>query len=112
MCDAASLLQAYPLPSERHADVGIVGGGIVGMAVAAELLKRFPKLRVVVLEKEEELATHQTGRNSGVVHSGVYYAPVRGTALIVLLGRCRARTLTRVRCLASSAGVAQGQAVC
>jgi L-2-hydroxyglutarate oxidase LhgO len=56
-------------------DVAIVGGGIVGLATARELLKRHPRLRLVLLEKEEKLATHQTGHNSGVMHTGIYYAP-------------------------------------
>ena len=56
-------------------DVAIVGGGIVGLATAYHLTQRFPDLRTVVLEKESEVATHQTGRNSGVLHSGIYYKP-------------------------------------
>lgn len=60
--------------TERH-DVVVVGGGIVGLAAAYRLLERRPGLRLAVLEKEPELATHQTGRNSGVVHSGIYYPP-------------------------------------
>ena len=54
-------------------DVGIVGGGIVGLATAFQLQSKFPHLRIVVFEKEKELAFHQTGRNSGVIHSGLYY---------------------------------------
>ncbi|WP_082540535.1 L-2-hydroxyglutarate oxidase [Pseudolabrys sp. Root1462] len=57
------------------ADIAIIGGGIVGLATAREILRRFPELSVVVLEKEDRLAAHQTGRNSGVIHAGVYYAP-------------------------------------
>jgi L-2-hydroxyglutarate oxidase len=56
-------------------DVAVVGGGIVGMAVARALTERFAGSDVVVLEKEDRLAAHQTGRNSGVIHSGVYYKP-------------------------------------
>jgi L-2-hydroxyglutarate oxidase len=52
-----------------------VGAGILGLAVAREALRRFPGIEVAVLEKEANVATHQTGRNSGVVHAGVYYAP-------------------------------------
>lgn len=58
--------------TERH-DVAVVGGGIVGLATAYRLLQRRPGLRLVLLEKERELATHQSGRNSGVVHAGLYY---------------------------------------
>ncbi len=56
-------------------DVAVVGGGILGLATARELLLRRPGLRVAVLEKEAAAARHQSGRNSGVLHSGVYYAP-------------------------------------
>lgn len=56
-------------------DVAIVGGGIVGLATALALLERAPGTRLAVLEKERELAAHQTGHNSGVLHSGLYYQP-------------------------------------
>ena len=56
-------------------DVAVVGGGIVGLATAHELLQRKPTASVVVLEKENTLAAHQTGHNSGVIHSGIYYEP-------------------------------------
>ncbi len=55
--------------------VAIVGGGIVGLAVARELTRRQPSLSVCVLEREQQLATHQSGRSSGVIHAGIYYAP-------------------------------------
>ena len=57
------------------ADLVVVGGGIVGLAAALELQARHPCARVAVLEKEPQPALHQTGRNSGVIHAGVYYAP-------------------------------------
>lgn len=56
-------------------DVAIVGGGIVGMATARELMIRYPKKKFILLEKEPELAIHQTGHNSGVIHAGMYYQP-------------------------------------
>jgi len=56
-------------------DALIVGGGIVGLATALQLQKEKPGLKLAVLEKENELARHQTGNNSGVIHSGVYYKP-------------------------------------
>ena len=61
--------------SGARSDLAIVGGGIVGLATAVAALRRFPRLRVVVLEKESRVGLHQSGRNSGVVHSGVYYEP-------------------------------------
>ncbi len=56
-------------------DVIIVGGGIVGLASALQLLQQQPQLKLCVLEKEKDVAQHQTGHNSGVIHSGVYYKP-------------------------------------
>ncbi len=56
-------------------DIAIIGGGIVGLAAARELLRRRPGARLVVLEKEPAIGQHQTGHNSGVIHSGIYYAP-------------------------------------
>ena len=63
------------MPPVSDADILIIGGGIVGLATAHAVLQRFPDKRVVVLEKEDHLAAHQTGRNSGVIHSGIYYKP-------------------------------------
>ena len=56
-------------------DVAIVGGGIVGLATGLALTEGFPRLRLVLLEKESRTGTHQTGHNSGVIHSGIYYRP-------------------------------------
>ena len=56
-------------------DVVIIGGGIVGLASAWNILKQNPGLKVAILEKEAQLAAHQTGHNSGVIHSGIYYKP-------------------------------------
>jgi (S)-2-hydroxyglutarate dehydrogenase len=56
-------------------DFAVVGAGIVGLAVARELARRDPRRRVVVLEREDRVAAHQSGRNSGVAHAGIYYAP-------------------------------------
>jgi L-2-hydroxyglutarate oxidase LhgO len=58
-----------------RADVAVIGGGIVGLAVARELLIRRPNLRLTLLERESDIATHQSGHNSGVLHAGIYYAP-------------------------------------
>ena len=56
-------------------DYAIIGGGFVGLASAMTLLRSRPGARVVVIEKEDDVARHQTGRNSGVIHSGIYYKP-------------------------------------
>ena len=82
----------------------VVGGGILGLAAARTLLERDPGAEVVVLEKERELATHQTGHNSGVVHAGLYYKPgslkarlcVRGVEL--LKAYCHANRLVYDEC--------------
>ncbi|TIC86268.1 L-2-hydroxyglutarate oxidase [Nocardioides sp. GY 10113] len=71
--------------------VGIVGGGILGLAVAREVLRRRPGARVVVLEKEAEVARHQTGHNSGVVHAGIYYRPGSLKAELCTRGRLMLR---------------------
>ena len=57
------------------ADLVVVGGGIAGLATALQLLQGHPDLRIAIIEKEPELATHQSGHNSGVLHAGLYYAP-------------------------------------
>jgi (S)-2-hydroxyglutarate dehydrogenase len=56
-------------------DCTIIGGGIVGLATALSLSRKQPGLQILLLEKEDQLAQHQTGRNSGVIHSGIYYKP-------------------------------------
>lgn len=56
-------------------DIIIVGGGMVGVSAAYKIQTRYPHLRILLLEKEERLSMHQTGRNSGVIHSGLYYKP-------------------------------------
>ena len=56
-------------------DIVIVGGGIVGLATGLKIKQVKPSLKVVILEKEDKIAFHQTGHNSGVIHSGLYYKP-------------------------------------
>lgn len=63
------------MSENKNWDVVIVGGGIVGAATLYKLQTRFPALRILLLEKEKALADHQTGHNSGVIHSGIYYRP-------------------------------------
>ena len=75
----------------RDYDLAIVGGGILGLATALSLAEQFPSLRLVLLEKENRLAAHQTGHNSGVIHSGVYYKPGSLKASLCLRG---ARAMT------------------
>jgi L-2-hydroxyglutarate oxidase len=62
------------MTDSRH-DIVLIGGGIVGLAVALEITKRFPRLRLLLLEKEDRVGQHQSSHNSGVIHSGVYYQP-------------------------------------
>jgi (S)-2-hydroxyglutarate dehydrogenase len=71
----------------REESVGVVGGGILGLAVARELVRRRPGSRVVVFEQEDGLAAHQTGHNSGVVHAGIYYRPGSLKAELCARGR-------------------------
>lgn len=56
-------------------DIAIIGGGIVGAATLYKMQKAYPSLKIILIEKEDKLANHQTGNNSGVIHSGLYYAP-------------------------------------
>ncbi len=67
-------------------DIAVVGGGIVGLATGLCVLRRRPGLRLVVLEKEDGLARHQTGHNSGVLHTGIYYAPGSAKAAMCVDG--------------------------
>lgn len=76
-------------------DLAIIGGGIVGAATWYEVQKRYPNKKIILIEKEERLASHQTGNNSGVIHSGLYYTPgslkadncVRGRKALVQFAR-------------------------
>ena len=67
-------------------DVAIVGGGILALATASALSERAPRARLVILEKESRLAQHQTGHNSGVIHSGIYYKPGSSKARLCVEG--------------------------
>jgi L-2-hydroxyglutarate oxidase LhgO len=62
-------------PSSRHYDLVIVGAGLIGLATAREFLLRRPELRLLILEKEPTIASQQSGHNSGVIHTGIYYSP-------------------------------------
>jgi L-2-hydroxyglutarate oxidase len=87
----------------KQYDIAIIGGGIVGMATAMALVSR-PKVRLVVLEAEDHLAAHQTGHNSGVIHSGLYYKPGSLKARNCVQGRqamyrfCQEHGIAHERC--------------
>lgn len=91
------------MPDQRY-DIVVIGGGIVGLSVAREATRRFPDLRLLLVEKEDTLARHQSGHNSGVIHSGVYYKPgsvkartcVEGAAAIVEF--CRQHSIPHQIC--------------
>ena len=68
-------------------DISIIGGGIVGLSTAYKLQSKYPNLKIAVIEKENSLAYHQTGRNSGVIHSGLYYKPGSFRAINCVDGR-------------------------
>jgi (S)-2-hydroxyglutarate dehydrogenase len=86
------------------ADVAVVGAGIVGLAVAREVLLRRPGARVTVLEREAQVGRHQTTRNSGVIHAGIYYAPGSLKARLCVQGArdlyayCEQRGIAHERC--------------
>jgi L-2-hydroxyglutarate oxidase LhgO len=90
--------------TDSRCDVLIAGGGIVGLAVALEITRRFPRLRLLLLEKEDRVGRHQSGHNSGVIHSGVYYKPGSLKAALCLEGAramidfCRAHGLPHEVC--------------
>ncbi len=91
-------------PAPERCDLAIVGGGIVGLAVARELIGRDPNASVCVLERESDIGTHQTGHNSGVIHAGVYYVPGSLKAQLCVEGArelyeyCEQRGIATERC--------------
>jgi L-2-hydroxyglutarate oxidase LhgO len=68
-------------------DLAVIGGGIIGLATALQIAEKYPRSRLLLLEKEAELARHQTGHNSGVIHSGIYYKPGSVKAVTCVAGR-------------------------
>lgn len=91
-------------PMTQHFDLTIVGGGIIGLATALEITQRLPHVQLLLVEKEDQLATHQTGHNSGVIHSGIYYKPgslkaqtcVRGSQALIAF--CQQHDILYERC--------------
>jgi len=73
----------------QQTDIIIIGGGIVGLATAYQFTLDYPLLKITLLEKEQQLAAHQTGHNSGVLHTGIYYKPGSLKALNCLEGKSR-----------------------
>lgn len=73
--------------SEKYFDITVIGAGIVGLASALQLTLKNPKLKIAILETEKDIAQHQTGHNSGVIHSGLYYKPGSLKALNCVKGR-------------------------
>ena len=67
-------------------DITVIGAGIIGLASAYRLVQRHPSLSLLVLEKERQVGLHQTGRNSGVLHSGLYYRPGSARARLCVGG--------------------------
>src|SRR4051794_27239768 len=91
-------------PAPEKCDILVVGAGIIGLATARELTRRHPDASVVVLEREDGIARHQTGNNSGVVHGGIYYAPGSLKARLCVQGArdlyalCEERGIPHERC--------------
>ncbi len=72
---ARALNPSLPPKRSKTADFVVIGGGIVGLTTAYELMNRRPDAKIWLCDKENRVAAHQTGRNSGVLHSGIYYKP-------------------------------------
>jgi L-2-hydroxyglutarate oxidase LhgO len=87
LCSLNAVFGGVFMQRETDFDILIIGGGIVGLASAYKLARANPSVRIAVLEKEDRLASHQTGHNSGVIHSGLYYKPGSAKALTCAAGR-------------------------
>ena len=96
-------------------DYAVIGGGIVGLATAMSLLRERPGSSLIVLEKEDGVARHQTGHNSGVIHAGIYYKPGSHKAKLCKEGAVRTRSRTgpspgsRTACAARSRSHSRGR---
>jgi L-2-hydroxyglutarate oxidase len=99
-----SSTQQQRTQAPERCDLAVVGGGIVGLAVARELLARNPRASVCVLERDAEIGAHQTSHNSGVIHAGVYYVPGSLKARLCVQGAreiydyCEQRGIAHERC--------------
>ncbi|TGZ66507.1 hypothetical protein CRM22_005303 [Opisthorchis felineus] len=94
-CNRLSILNTFRTASTQsfhNFDCVIIGGGIVGLATARELIIRYPKWKMAVLEKEKELSLHQSKNNSGVIHAGIYYVPGSLKAKLCVEGMKRSYT--------------------
>ena len=80
----------------QQTDIIIIGGGIVGLATAYQFTLDYPLLKITLLEKEQQLAVHQTGHNSGVLHTGIYYKPGSLKALNCIEGKSRMEDFCRI----------------
>ena len=102
--DTATSPRGPTSPGATPCDVAVVGGGIIGLATALALVERFAGLSVVVIEKESDVGQHQTGHNSGVIHSGLYYRPGSAKARLAVRGAeqmlefCREHDIPHERC--------------
>jgi L-2-hydroxyglutarate oxidase LhgO len=81
----------------KVADYVIIGSGVVGVSIGSELLRRNPKRRVVILEKEASAGLHASGRNSGVIHAGFYYSPDSLKARLTRDGNSQLREFAKSR---------------
>jgi L-2-hydroxyglutarate oxidase len=99
---AASARRKASAPA--RCDLAVVGAGVVGLAVARELIRRNPRASVCVLEREQDVAAHQSGHSSGVIHAGIYYVPGSLKARLCVEGSrelyayCAAREIPHERC--------------
>lgn len=90
--------------AQNEFDIGIIGGGIIGLATGLALKSQFPKHSLAIMEKETTLASHQTGNNSGVIHAGIYYRPGSHKAKLCVEGArqmmefCEANDVPYERC--------------
>lgn len=85
------------MPSPERSDLAVIGAGLVGLATAWQLQRRFPRLRIAVLEKEDAVAAHQSGHNTGVIHAGIYYRPGTLRARLCREGKAELETFAEAR---------------